>query len=111
MEAKCYALHRGVGVEATSRLISRLRHREFGFLVTTSHLDNYAYTELRDDQQPIIVVSGGDIARILTECGIGTKEAVVEWLEAHFPATPLTLHEQDDSAVPAVSRNISEPAP
>jgi len=39
LEAKCYTPTRGVGVRETSRLISRLRHRQFGVLVTTSHLD------------------------------------------------------------------------
>jgi hypothetical protein len=85
MEAKCYALSHGVGVKATSRLISRLRHREFGFLVTTSYLDPYAYKEIREDQQPIIVISGGDIARIVTEAGLGTGRDVQRWLETEFP--------------------------
>ena len=43
LEAKCYAPGHGVGVRETSRLISRLRHRQFGVLVTTSHLDGQAY--------------------------------------------------------------------
>lgn len=36
LEAKCYDLNTGVGVEAQSRLISRFRPRQFGVLVTTS---------------------------------------------------------------------------
>jgi hypothetical protein len=38
-EAKCYAPANSVGVRETSRLISRLRHRQFGVLITTSYLD------------------------------------------------------------------------
>jgi hypothetical protein len=38
LEAKCYAPENGVGVKELSRLISRLRHRQFGILVTTSFL-------------------------------------------------------------------------
>ena len=38
LEAKCYAPSTAVGVRDTSRLISRLRHRQFGILVTTSYL-------------------------------------------------------------------------
>ncbi|MBZ5625898.1 MAG: restriction endonuclease [Acidobacteriia bacterium] len=34
LEAKCYAPENGVGVKELSRLISRLRHRQFGILVT-----------------------------------------------------------------------------
>ena len=37
LEAKCCATTTGVGVKAVSRLISRLRHRQFGILVTTSY--------------------------------------------------------------------------
>jgi Restriction endonuclease len=47
LEAKCYAPANSVGVRETSRLISRLRHRQFGVLVTTSHLDAQAYREIR----------------------------------------------------------------
>jgi hypothetical protein len=40
-------------------LISLLRHREFGILVTTSCLGNQAYQELRHDRQLVVVVAGG----------------------------------------------------
>jgi hypothetical protein len=46
LEAKCYAPTHGVGVRETSRLISRLRHRQFGVPVTTSYLDDQAYREI-----------------------------------------------------------------
>jgi len=49
LEAKCYAPENGVGVKELSRLISRLRHRQFGILVTTSFLGHQAYQELRSD--------------------------------------------------------------
>ena len=49
LEAKCYAPTTGVGVRETSRLISRLRHRQFGVLLTTSHLDAQAHREIRED--------------------------------------------------------------
>jgi hypothetical protein len=47
LEAKCYGPNNGVGVKELSRLISRLRHREFGILVTTSFVSQQAYQELR----------------------------------------------------------------
>ena len=65
LEAKCYAPGHGVGVRETSRLISRLRHRQFGVLVTTSHLDSQAYKEIREDGHPVIVFAGRDIVEIL----------------------------------------------
>ena len=86
LEAKCYAPGNGVGVKELSRLISRLRHREFGILVTTSFLGHQAYQELRSDKHPVIVISGADIAAILVDAGLGTVDAVRNWLAAEFPA-------------------------
>jgi hypothetical protein len=54
-----------VGVKKLSRLISRLRHRQFGILVTTSFLGHQAYQELRSDRHPVVVIAGADIAAIL----------------------------------------------
>lgn|GEM_PF-5943694 len=57
LEAKCYARENGVGVKELSRLISRLRHRQFGILVTTSYLGHEAYQELRSDRHPVVVIA------------------------------------------------------
>ena len=76
LEAKCYdpgfdgGQANTVGVKETSRLISRLLHRQFGVLVTTSVVGEQAYNEIRQDRHPVILISGGDIARILTARGI-----------------------------------------
>jgi hypothetical protein len=85
LEAKCYAPTTSVGVEDLSRLISRLRHRQFGILVTTSHLGKQAYEELRSDRHPVVVIAGADIAAILVKAGLGTSGAVREWLVGQFP--------------------------
>lgn len=82
MEAKCYSPSNSVGVRELSRLISRLRHRQFGILVTTSWLHFQAYKEIKEDGHPIIVISGGDIIRILTEKGISSRESLNAWLGA-----------------------------
>jgi hypothetical protein len=84
LEAKCYAPGNGVGVKELSRLISRLRHREFGILVTTSYLGKQAYAELRSDRHPVIVLAGVDIAAILLKAGMSTPDSVRLWLEATF---------------------------
>lgn len=76
LEAKCYAPGSGVGVRELSRLISRLRHRQFGILVTSSFLADQAYKELRDDGHPAIVISASDIVQILADAGHGTPKAV-----------------------------------
>jgi len=79
MEAKCYALTNGIGVKGLSRLISRLRHRQFGILVTTSYLDSQAYQELVQDGHPVVVISAGDIAAKLKE-RFGSLDNVKTWL-------------------------------
>jgi hypothetical protein len=91
LEAKCYAppIHGAqpntVGVREVSRLISRLRHRQFGVLVTTSVIARQAYEEVREDRHPIIFISGKDIAEILIRNGYNTPEAVGALLISEFP--------------------------
>lgn len=90
MEAKCYARNTGVGVKAISRLISRLRHRQFGVLLTTSYLSEQAYEEVVDDGHPIIVCGGGDIAEIIIgKQGFRSGKELTEWLRLNYPKTNL----------------------
>ena len=97
LEAKCYAPHSSVGVREVSRLISRLRHRNFGVLVTTSWVNAQAYKEIREDQHPVAIVCGRDIVTLLRQRGWGSKSSVVQWLEEEFPATEPGLGRRDDS--------------
>ena len=53
-----------------SRLISRIRYRQFGILVTTSYVDNQAYSEVVEDGHPILIVTASDIATILRKNSI-----------------------------------------
>lgn len=85
LEAKCYAPDNSIGVEPMARLISRLRHRMFGVLVTTSYVHNQAYGEVREDQHPIVIISGGDIVEILRSHGYSSVDAVRIWLDSAFP--------------------------
>ena len=73
-----------VGVGDTARLISRLRHRQFGVLVTTSYVGSQAYKEIREDKHPVILLCGRDIAKLLVSKGHNSVEAVSKWLE-QFP--------------------------
>lgn len=84
LEAKCYT-ERAVGVRDMSRLISRLRHRQFGVLVTTTYVDRQAYKEIKEDGHPIIVISAADIVEIFRTNGLGTTAAVLSWLNQEFP--------------------------
>lgn len=91
LEAKCYRPHgheesaaNTVGVREVSRLISRIRHRQFGVLVTTSTIARQAYEEVRKDRHPIIFLCGKDIADILTNNGLNTADSVRTLLSNEF---------------------------
>ena len=90
LEAKCYRpplpgqRRNSVGVKEVSRLISRIRHRQFGVLVTTSVIGRQAYEEVRKDGHPIVFLSGKDIADILTANGFNTPVLVKAMLENEF---------------------------
>lgn len=84
LEAKCYEPGNSVGVREVSRLISRIKHREFGVMVTTSYVHEQAYREIREDGHPIIVFSGRDIVNTLRAVGITTIPALQAWLEQEF---------------------------
>ena len=82
LEAKCYEPDgKGVGVKELSRLIARLRHRQFGILVTTSYLASQAYQELKEDEHPVVVICGSDIAALL-KTKIGDRNQVEKWLNS-----------------------------
>lgn len=91
LEAKCNRppldgqIAVSVGVKAVSRLISRIRHREFGVLVTTSVIGRQAYEEVREDRHPIIFLCGKDIVDILTINGYNTPQLVQDMLQNDFP--------------------------
>ena len=71
LEAKCYSPGKnGVGVKGTSRLISRIRHRMFGVMFTTSYIDSQAYKEIIEDEHPIIIICGKDLIELLRKIGV-----------------------------------------
>ena len=80
LEAKCFNLNHGIGVRYTSRLISRIKHRQFGIFITTSYVDSQAYKEIKEDGHPIIIISGRDIVTILNQNSINL-ENVKDWLD------------------------------
>jgi hypothetical protein len=85
LEAKLYKPDGGgVGVRDVSRLISRLRHRQFGVLVTTSYVARQAYQEVRADQHPVVMLSGADIVSLLRVKGYSTPASVDQWLAERF---------------------------
>lgn len=84
LEAKRYKISNSVGVKETSRLISRIKHKQFGVIVTTSFVGDQAYKEIVEDGHSIIVIAGRDIIDILLNSGINSKKLLSEWLKANF---------------------------
>lgn len=84
LEAKCYS-DKGVGVSDVSRLISRIRYREFGILVTTTYLATQAYKEIVEDGHPVVIVCAKDIVTLLKEEGYATLGEVERWLDSLDP--------------------------
>src|SRR6266542_700887 len=85
LEAKCYGRGNPVCVREMSRLISRLRHRQFGILVPTSYVDSQTYREIKEDAHPIEVLSAADIVDLLRFNGLGDVGSLRAWLERAFP--------------------------
>jgi len=85
LEAKCYAPTTVVGVRDVSRLVSRLRYRNFGVFLTLSHFNAQVYDEVRQDGHPIALVCGRDVVDALRGNGYGDVAAVTAWLQASFP--------------------------
>jgi hypothetical protein len=65
LEAKCKEIDIGSTVKETSRLIARIKHRQFGIFITTSYLADQAYKEILEDGHPILILTSTDIAEIV----------------------------------------------
>nr|WP_231969307.1 restriction endonuclease [Mycobacterium sp. E735] len=60
-----------VGEVKQRRLISRLRHRNFGVFVALSYFNSQVYDEVRADGHPIALVCGRDVVDALRSNGYG----------------------------------------
>ena len=89
IEAKCYSPDDSVKVKQMSRLISRIRYRQFGVLITTSYVADQAYKEVVEDGHPILIVTATDIAAVLRANSINSDD-VEEWMK-HIDSTTSRL--------------------
>ena len=85
IEAKRYNLNSGVGIKDTKRLISRLRHRQFGILISTSYVSKQAYEEIVADAHPILIISGIDLVLIVKDKIARTPKDLSEYLKKEYP--------------------------
>ena len=67
-------------VEAES---PRLRHRQFGVLVTTSYVARQAYEEVRADGHPVVLICGRDIVDVLEQNHLSSASEIRSWLRAN----------------------------
>lgn len=110
LEAKCYDSDGGgVGVKSVSRLISRIKHRQFGVFVTTAFVASQAY-KVRADKHPVVFLAGRDIVSLLRRMGMTDSRALNDYLTENYPvvrnpataavdlahADPLLVVELDD---------------
>jgi hypothetical protein len=85
LEAKCYQSGNCVGVREVARLISRLKHRQFGVLVTTSYVHEQAYKEIREDGHSVVILCGADLVQILKDAGLARSHHLAAWLDRKYP--------------------------
>ena len=71
-------------MKAISRLISRIKYREFGVLVTTSYVNSNVYKEIIEDNHPIIFITGKDIVDILIRSKINNEKDLQSYLKSNF---------------------------
>lgn len=85
LQAKCYASKYAVKTGDTSRLISRIKNRQFGIMITTSYVAKQAYEEILADKHPIVIISGKDIIEFLfNELEIRDIHSLEEWLKKRY---------------------------
>lgn len=86
MQAKCYNPYsNAIGVKDTARLISRIKNRQFGVLVTTSYVHKQAYDEVLEDRHPVVFVTGKTIIDLIFDrFEIRTVEKLEEWLKVNY---------------------------
>lgn len=102
VEAKRWNENHGVGVKPMSRLISRIKHRDLGVFITTSYFESQVQEELIDDKHPVLLISGGDIARLLAAKGFAKGE-LRKWIEH------VRSRVNDPTPKPVIEQGYSEP--
>lgn len=85
LQAKCYSLNNGVNVTDTSRLISRIKDRQFGIMFTTSYIGNQAYQEIIEDGHPIVIINGRNIIDfVFNDLEIHDLDTLKAWLKKNY---------------------------
>lgn len=85
LQAKCYSSSNAVTVKDTSRLISRIKNRQFGIMFTTSYVAQQAYEEILSDGHPIVIINGRNIIDyVFDELEIRSCELLLKWIKLNY---------------------------
>ncbi len=86
LQAKCYNPEvNPVVVKDTARLISRIKDRQFGIMMTTSYIAKQCYDEVLDDGHPIVFINGKNIIDyIFDELEIRNSDSLSAWLKLNY---------------------------
>lgn len=85
VQAKCYNLDNSVSVKDTARLISRIKDRQFGIMLTTSYVAQQAFDEILEDGHPIVILSGKNIVEyIVNELELYDVESLLRYLNRKY---------------------------
>lgn len=72
-------------VKDTARLISRIKDRQFGIMLTTSYVARQAFDEILEDGQPIVILSGKNIVEyIINELELYDVESLLKYLNRKY---------------------------
>jgi len=80
IEAKKWKQSSSIGVKPMMRLISRLRSRDIGVFITSSFFDKQVQSELIEDGHPVMLISGGDISKVLINSDLSSPNSLSAWV-------------------------------
>ena len=87
-QAKCISPDSSISAEQLARTVARLRRGWIGVFVTTGVISRSAQIEMAEDQYPILLVSGADLAlyteQMISEQGI-TLSSFLDQISAEYP--------------------------
>jgi hypothetical protein len=98
-QAKCESPTSGTSGRDLARTVARLRRGWVGAYVTTSFFTDRSQIEIVEDQYPLIMVNGLEVAleteRLMQESGFSTVEAFLEELEKDYPKAILSRRPEE----------------
>ena len=89
-QAKCESLSAPTGGNHIARTVARLRRGSIGVYVTTSYFSASVQLEVIEDEYPIVLIHGRQVAEVLLqmmfERGLVEVHPILEELDAQYPS-------------------------